>query len=264
MASRSPLAGSGAAPMLQRQQRAERVGLERFVVRASQYASVEAAEKAAILGLWRTARQHPANSVIVDDGIRLITHGWAGWLRHDDKGQRQIFLFLMPGDFVIPGLLDLDGCDLICLSALCTVDARHLVADGPAPTPASATLVARSGRYYRLLLLDHLTRLTIGSTTRSVAHLISELHARAVLAGACVAGRFTIPIGQRVLARALGRSYVQINNVIGKLQAADLLRVGHGWIDVLQPDALRVLAGMPHSFPDPAHLPAATDTLSDA
>lgn len=234
-----------------RQQRGERVNLERFVTQASKHSKMEASEEATVLGLWRSARHYAANSTIApEDGIRLITRGWAGWLRYDNDGRQLIFLFLLPGDFVIPGLFELGCCDLICLTPLHTVDANRLASGGSAPT--SAAMIAHSGRDYRLLLLDHLTRLTIGSTIRSVAHLLSEFHARTLRAGTCEGGRFSMPIGQRVLARSLGRSSVQINKVIGKLQDAELLRVGNGWMEILKPEALRALAGISHSVLSPA------------
>ena len=84
----------------------------------------------------------------------------------------------------------------------------------------------------------------MGSTTSSVASLLVEFHNRSVQSGASVDGRFDFPIGQRVLASALGRSPVQVNKVMSQFQANGLIKVGYDWIDMLQPEKLTALAGM--------------------
>ena len=227
-------------------QRAERVNLRQLTERTTSDEPLSNVEQAAIQGLWRTALHHPSNSRIeAGSGIRLITSGWAGWLRCAADGRRLIFLFLMPGDYVIPGLFNVHDCDLICLTPVRTVDASPLVEGGPTTAPQSAAMIERSGLRYRRLLLDHLTRLTLGSTTSSLALLLLEFHERSLQSGACVKGRFSLPIGQRMLAAALGRSTVQVNKVISKFQTFGLIRVGYDWLEVVDPDGLQSLSGMP-------------------
>ena len=235
------------------EQRAERTNLEHFVTRLRRLSTVGSTEEAAIRGLWRTARHVPASSIIdANEGIRLITRGWAAWLRYSDDGRRLIFLYLLPGDFIIPGLFHLQCCDLVSLTPLRTVDANSLLPTKGDHAPRSAAIIAESGSYYRLLLLDHLTRLTIGCTTRSVAHLLVELHARSTRSGACEGDRFSFPIGQRVLARSLGRSTVQVNKVIKQFQTEGMLSVGFDWIEMHDVERLRALCGMSHSVFHPA------------
>ena len=226
------------------QQRAEIVNLRRFVDQAVHDAPIARSEEATILSLWRSARHHAAGSKIErGDGVQLITSGWAAWLRYAGNGRRLIFLFLMPGDFLCPELFQEDGCDLVSLTPLRTVDADPLHRDF-VNAPQSCARIARSGRAYRSLLLDHLSRLTMGSTTKSVASLLVEFHNRSVQSGASVKGQFNFPIGQRVLASALGRSPVQVNKVMSQFQANGLIKVGYDWIDMLQPEKLTALAGM--------------------
>lgn len=228
------------------QQRSERGNLERLI-RSFKEDPPGVIEQAAILGLWRSARHDPSNTVLsVGDGVRLITSGWVGWLRYADDGQRLIFLFLMPGDFIVPSLFETGCCEVVSLTPIRTIDASPLVQGGPTTTPKSAAMIARSGRDYRLLLVEHLTRLTSGCTTRSIAHLLNEFLERSLRAGYCENGRFSLPIGQRVLGRSLGRSTVQINKIMNQLQAKGVLKVGYDWIDVLKPEALRSAAGVTH------------------
>jgi hypothetical protein len=235
------------------QQRAERPNLERLVHRISAHGGQVDDEIAIIRSLWRSARHIPANTVLTGENEpQLITSGWAGWLRYDDTGRRQIFLFLMPGDFIIPGLFRLECCDLVSLTPLRTVNAAPLCWPNAPATSITGGVIASCGGYYRLLLLDHLTRLTAGCTTRSVAHLLGELHIRSVRSGACHEGRFSFPIGQRILASALGRSTVQINKIIHQLQHKGLLAVGYDWIELRDPEKLRELGGMTHSLLTPS------------
>lgn len=235
------------------QQRAERCNLERLVDRVLFVSAMAADEQLKIRSLWRTARHDPANTVLpASGGPRLITSGWAAWLRYSQSRRRQIFLFLMPGDFIVPSIFQPEYCDLVTLTPLRTVDAAPLVEDSATLTPQTGALLSGSGRYYRLLMLDHLTRLTIGCTKRSLAHLLIEFHARSLRSGACADGRFSFPIGQRVLASALGRSTVQVNKIINQFQADGLLAVGYDWLKLRDPDGMRALAGMTHSILYPA------------
>ena len=226
-------------------QRAERVHLQEFIDRASFGETLARCEEATILGLWRSTQHHPSNSKIeADQGVRLITSGWAGWLRYADNGRRLIFLFLMPGDFIVSSLLKVQDCDLVCLTPVRTVDASTLIQDGGTLSPNCSAMIEQSSLRYRHLLLDHLTRLILGSTTGSVALLLTEFHERSVRSGACVDGKFKLPIGQRMLAAALGRSAVQVNKVMSKFQLEGLIRVGYDWLEVVEPEALRALAGL--------------------
>ena len=227
------------------QQRAERANLQKLIDRTTSSEPLTPVEQVAIQGLWRTAEHHPSNSKIeAGKGIRLITSGWAGWIRYAANGRRLIFLFLIPGDYIIPGLLDVPACFLISLTPMRTVDASALAQVESTTTPKSSTMIRRSGVRYRHLLLDHLTRLTLGSTTSSLALLLLELQERSLRAGACESGRFSLPIGQRMLAAALGRSTVQVNKVISKFQSDGLIRVGYDWLEVVDPEGLQSLTGM--------------------
>ena len=231
------------------QQRAERVHLQELVDREMFGKGLASAEANMILGLWRTTQHHPSNSKIdAGRGARLITSGWAGWLRRAKDGRRLIFLFLMPGDFIVPGLFTAPNCDLVSLTPVRTVDATILSENEECCSPRSSAMIERSGGRYRHLLLDHLTRLMVGSTTSSVALLLTEFHERSLRSGACDTGKFSLPIGQRILAAALGRSTVQVNKVLSKFQADGLIRVGYDWLEVIDEDALRNLSGMNREY----------------
>ena len=225
------------------QQRQELPKLRSLVERAKFHAPLERAEEAAILSLWRTAHHYPAGFRIEPSpGAQLITSGWAGWLRYASDGRRLIFLFLIPGDFIVPGLFEMPGCHLVCLTPLRTVDAASL-ADDEANAPRSFVKIKRSCKEYQLLILDHLTRLTMGSTKSSVASILCEFHQRSSRSGVPEHNRFSFPIGQRLLASSLGRSAVQVNKVMSQFQANEVIKVGYDWINILNPEKLAFIAG---------------------
>jgi CRP-like cAMP-binding protein len=231
-----------------RQQRAERANLLRLIDGSQFSEPLTVAELAAIQGLWRTAQHHPEKSRIESGTTtRLITSGWAGWLRRADDGRRLIFLFLIPGDYIVPDLFNVHNCDLISLTPMRTVDASALAEIGSTTTPQSLATIEQSAQRYRHLMLEHMTRLMLGSTTSSVASLLSEFHDRSLRSGACSEGRFSFPIGQRMLASALGRSPVQVNKVICKLQEDGLIRVGFDWLEVIDPEKLQGRSGIARS-----------------
>jgi CRP-like cAMP-binding protein len=233
------------------QQREERANLRRLTDGSQLGEPLTGAEGAAIQGLWRTAQHHPANSNIeTGKTIRLITSGWAGWVRFAPDGRRLIFLFLMPGDYIVPSLFNVFNCDLVSLTTLRTVDASAL-GETSTTTPQSGATIQQSARRYRHLMLDHMTRLMMGSTVKSVASLLTEFHDRSLRSGACADGRFSLPIGQRVMASSLGRSTVQINKVMTSFQTSGLIRVGYNWLEVVEPQKLHSMCGLAPPRPSP-------------
>ncbi len=227
------------------QQRAERANLLRFIDGSQFGEPLTGAEGHAIQGLWRTAQHYRANSRIEpDDTISLITSGWAGWIRCAADGRRLIYLFLLPGDYIVPSLFSVYNCDLICLTPMRAVDASKLAEIGSTNSPQSTAIIKHSARRYRHLMLEHMTRLMLGSTTSSVASLLTEFHNRSLRSGACAEGRFSFPIGQRMLASALGRSPVQVNKVMCQFQEDGLIRVGFNWLEVTEPEKLQALSGL--------------------
>jgi CRP-like cAMP-binding protein len=235
-----------------REQRLQRANLECVLHRLKLHCPAGRAEAATIRGLWRTAQQHSANAVLLLSGARIITSGWAAWCRTTQDGRRVIFLLLMPGDIITPSIgAGGAGGDLVALTRLCSVDASGPDLSGDA-APVARAWIAGADAEYRARLLDHLAWLNEGSALRNLARLLLELSERAHAAGRRADGRFDLPIGQRVLAQALGLSAVQVNKVMQQLREANLLTSERGWLRIDDEDALRTLAhGAParRSFP---------------
>ena len=226
-----------------REQRLERANLECVLHRLKLESTEDAAEAGVVRGMWRTAEQHRSNTTLLLSNPRIITSGWAAWCRTTSDERRVIFLFLMPGDVITPTIGGgSNSCDLVTLTRLCSVDATDVAAAGAEPAPNVRAWIDGADHDYRSRLLDHLAWLNDGSAVRNLARLLLELHDRALAAGRCVGGRFDLPIGQRVLAQALGLSVVQVNKVLQQLRDADLLTAERGWMRIDDEPALRNLA----------------------
>ncbi|WP_242151583.1 Crp/Fnr family transcriptional regulator [Sphingomonas sp. BAUL-RG-20F-R05-02] len=223
-----------------REQRLERPNLDCILHRLKLDTARDAGESTTIRGLWRSAEHHVSGSVVRLTAPRIITSGWAAWCRTTSDQRRVIFLFLLPGDVLTPAIGGGgNDCDLIAMTRLCSVDATTLTADA---APIAHAWINAADHEYRARLLDHLAWLNDGSALRNLARLLLELRDRVDATGRCVAGRFDMPIGQRVLAQALGLSAVQVNKMMQQLRDASLVSAERGWLCIDDEPALRDLA----------------------
>lgn len=245
-----------------REQRLERGNLDCLIERLNLQPGSDAAEIGTIRSLWRTGVQHRANSIIATGTVpRLITSGWAAWCRRVDGDRKVIFLFLLPGDVIMPAIAP-DGGDygVAALTRLRTVDASDLVRADPGGgwlAPRAKALIGDAESDYRMYLLDHLSWLADGGGTRNLARLLLELHGRITATGRCDDDRIEIPVGQRILAQALALSAVQVNKILGHLRAGAVLSSVRGSIRIDDMAALRAVASSgSRSGPGPSRFAA--------
>ncbi len=162
------------------------------------------------------------------------------------SGRRQIFLFLLPGD-VIGSFRDAPETAFfrsVALTRLETVDAGPLVA--AESSPAARALVEagqRAENHAQGLLYGHMMRLGAGDAYSGMAHLLLELHERLARAGLAEgAGSFALPIGQRVLAQALGVSVTHVNNTLQKMVADGLIAFAGRSVRLLERERMIALS----------------------
>jgi CRP-like cAMP-binding protein len=115
---------------------------------------------------------------------------------------------------------------------------RTLLAGGDAAHTPIARALAEANRVGEVHLLDHLVRLGSYSAYQATAHLLLELHARMQRVGMAHAGLFSLPLGQRTLAAALGLSAVHMNRVFKELRADGHIDHAAGWILLRDPQQL--------------------------
>lgn len=229
--------------MILREQRQERTNFDAITARLDLSLIADRPEIATIRSLWRTLEQWPQHDLIDAAVPRIITSGWAAWTRRFDGGRRVIFLLLLPGDVITPTIASgSTGCVVEALTRLRCIDATELTTcdlRGDWLAPKAKLLLADADEDYRQRVLDHLAWSNDHDGARGLGRLMLELHDRLDAVGHVCDGRFALPIGQRVLAQALGLSVVQVNKLVGRLRADGLVECGRGWFHILDLHGLR-------------------------
>ncbi len=178
---------------------------------------------------------------------RIVISGWACYMRPHDSRRRQIFGFLLPGD-VIGSFWrrpEYAFWRLTALTRLATVSAEALLAVGPEGRLLFPEVVAAARRaedHAHHLLVDQLVRLGARDAYAGLAHLLLEFHTRLERVGLTQGDAFTLPIGQRVLAQALGFSVAHTNHTLQRMATDGLFVVEGDVVRLLQPDRMAALA----------------------
>jgi CRP-like cAMP-binding protein len=191
-------------------------------------------------------------------GLHLIASGWACKMRPVADGQRQIFVFLLPGDFIgsFQPRSDFTFYRTVALTRLETLDATSLLASNQSGSPSLPNIV-KAGLgledHAEGLIFDHMVRLGARDAYGGLADLLMELRERLGRVGQVDDdGAFTLPIGQRVLAHALGVSVVHVNQTLKRLSADGLIEVNGASVRLTDPQRMAKLVG----FSAPAEAPA--------
>lgn len=172
---------------------------------------------------------------------RLLTDGWAARVRILPDGRRQIFNFVLPGEFIgLPLRARPGACTTVSLTAVQTLDAtpawRALVEGRLSPRLTQAVQLAASME--DVWLMDQIVRLGRHSAYERICHLMTELHRRATVIGAAAGNRMPFPLTQEIMADATGLSVVHVNRILQQLRAEALVEIGHGHLTLLEPDTL--------------------------
>jgi len=214
------------------------------------------AEVALLRSLGRTRERWAAGAEVQAQGAlirksRVVLSGWAGRQRFLSGGQRQIFEFLLPGDVIglNPRPQSLAMASTVALSPLETADAgplRDAIKGQQALRTGLARAVELGAAEEEARLLDHIVRLGRLSAPERVAHLLLELHDRLRRVGLAMNWRFQLPLTQVILADTLGLSLVHLNRTLGELRRESLIELSGGWVRIVQPEPLQVVA---HYYP---------------
>ena len=177
---------------------------------------------------------------------RLILSGWAGLVR-THPARRQIFSFLLPGDFIgsFWRASEFTFAQIIALTRLQTLDCRGLASAEPAGDLARANILKGlrgAEDYGQHLLFDHIVRLGARDAYGGMAHLLLEFHARLGAVGLADGGDFPLPIGQRILAQAMGFSLAHTNYTLQRMAADGLLESRGEHMRLLRLDRLSAIA----------------------
>jgi len=223
--------------------------LNKVARRLSDYGAFEAEDFAAVAGLSGEALTCPRGTDLTDradQGPHIVLSGWACQMRlHAER--RQIFSFFMPGDIV--GSFwrrpEFAFCRIVALTRLRTIPTKPLFAASDVGDLRHRRVIDAARRaedHAQHRLFDHMVRLGGRDAYSGLAHLLLELHTRMCEVGLADAAGFQLPLGQRVLAQALGFSVAHVNHTLQRLIGDGLLEVDGGAIRLLQPGRMAALA----------------------
>ena len=176
----------------------------------------------------------------------LVVSGWACQMRLHATRRRQIFGFLLPGDVV--GSFwrrpDFTFYETVALTPLTLLSAQELMAEGRDGFAHGRLLDAarRAEEHAQHRLFDHIVRLGARDAYGGLAHLLLEFHARLFAVGLAHNYGFNLPVGQRVIAQAMGFSLAHTNHTLQRLSADGLVSMQGEAVRLCDPARLAALA----------------------
>jgi len=180
-----------------------------------------------------------------DERLYTLLSGWAFRYRTLSDGRRQIFNFLLPGDFI--GLQDqleqasAHGVEALTHVQLCVFPLKRLW-DLYSQHPALGFDITWLCAHEELIVDENL--LTVGrrSAYERIAMLLIHLYKRAQSSGLGDDKGVPFPLTQQHIADALGLSLVHVNKTMKRLQAAELYSLQGGRLVLTKPAAMERLA----------------------
>lgn len=139
---------------------------------------------------------------------RFLLSGWACQQIISQDGQRQIFVFLVPGDIFVP-----EPHLLGTIVALTPVVTADFPGEGPGPSVLQRALAAAKNGLERLLR-QQVLRLGGMNAVGRTAHMLLEFSERLREAGLSDGHSISLPISQETLSDALGMTNVHVNRTL--------------------------------------------------
>ncbi|WP_428410317.1 Crp/Fnr family transcriptional regulator [Hyphococcus sp.] len=220
--------------------------MEALFRRLSYYADLGEEELTSLKGLRFRVETYQSGEEIVARGedpgdAFVVSTGWAARYISLEDGRSQILNFMLPGDVYDLQVFVTNGADhsVLALNKVTVLEIKRqeilsLFMQG-----------GRSGAAFwwctlqeEAILREQIVRNGRRSARERVAHLLLELHRRAVIAGEGAGHTFHMPVSQAMLADALGLSFVHINRVLRELEKTGVIERTKGRITLLQRDRL--------------------------
>ncbi len=203
------------------------------------------------------SRDVSANVDLIQEGeqphfVQLVLDGFAVRYKSTVEGNRQIFAYLVPGDFCDLHVALLDQMD----HSIGTVTPCSIV-QIPRETIVELTerRPALTRAFWLCSLIDEATLrewlVNIGQrpADQRIAHLFCELHTRLAVIGMATDGMFELPISQAELGDTVGISPVHVNRSLRTLREEGLVTFRSERIVISDLNRLKRFAGF-----NPAYL----------
>ncbi len=227
--------------------------LELALRRLSGLAPLAACEENAIRGLSAPRRSIGKGQELQPSGaasLYFLLDGWACRARSLDRGRRQIFDVILPGDIFgyLASEVGHPHYSVIALTNATIIEATALAATDSLGRPVSPGFMAALTGFRKQTqerILDHVVRLSARRAYESVGHLLVELYARQAQIGLASGSRLPFPIGQERLGEILGVSEAHINRTLTRLRTDGHLMAGPGWMALPKLEELAALVDYP-------------------
>jgi CRP-like cAMP-binding protein len=172
-----------------------------------------------------------ADTTLIDEGdvphdVILIMEGFAYRYKTTPEGGRQIFAYLVPGDFCDLHVALLDEMDhsIGTLSACRVVKIpKRTVVDLTDNHPTLAKAFWWCSLVDEATLREWLVNVGQRTSIQRIAHLFCEMHVRLDAVNLTVGGSFELPITQAELGDTVGMSNVHVNRSLKSLRETGLM-----------------------------------------
>ncbi len=199
------------------------------------------------------------------ENVHLILEGFAARYKMTGNGKRQIFAYLIPGDFcdvhvallrrMDHSIATLSPCRVATLSPSTIIEITER-------RPALARALWVCSLVDEATLREWLLNVGQRSARERIAHLFCELHVRLRAVGLTTDGSFEFPLTQEELGDTTGLSVVHVNRSLKQLREAELVTMRNERIIIPDVERLKTFAGFDPSY---LHLrcpaPRATSTF---
>jgi CRP-like cAMP-binding protein len=180
------------------------------------------------------------------DHVLMVTSGWAASSLTLQDGRRQILSFILPGDFVsIASVFEpmigrsVDAITDVTCRRFRREDFKAALIDRPELYGKLFEIWADENAQADQLALDLGRR----RADERIARLIVSLAEQAAKRGMAQGETIDFPLRQRHIADATGLTSVHVSKVLGDLQRKDMIDISDRLLTILNPTALRRLAG---------------------
>ncbi|MFC2950483.1 Crp/Fnr family transcriptional regulator [Marinicaulis aureus] len=206
--------------------------------RLNYYADLNEDDRTALDGLKYRVEVYESGEEIITRGddpgdAFIVSSGWAARYIALEDGRSQILNFMLPGDVYDLQVFVSSGADhsVLALNQVKVLEIKRReilsVFDKKGRAGAAFWWCALQEE---AILREQIVRNGRRSARERVAHLLLELHRRALISGEGAGDSFHMPVSQAMLADALGLSFVHINRVLRELEKAGALSRKKGWI----------------------------------
>ncbi|HEY0311151.1 MAG TPA: Crp/Fnr family transcriptional regulator [Allosphingosinicella sp.] len=210
-----------------------------LVVKLESFATLAAADRAALADLGRYARDLGARRNVIREGdrpdhVHLILDGWAARYKLLPDGTRQITAFLIPGDFCDLHITILGHMDhsIATITRATVAYVPRAVMDALTDRPSVAKAFWWATLVDEAVLRAWVVNVGRRDAYESIGHLMCELYLRMHNVGLTTDHSYELPLTQEELGDALGLTPVHVNRSLQRMRADGLISLDRGALTI--------------------------------